>query len=736
MKRTVLTLLVLLGTGANCRLLAQASATVVEGTVRDATGQPLPGVNVFLKSTFDGATTDSTGTFRFTTNATGNLPLVATLVTYLSQEQPVTLSGTPVHCDIRLKATHNVLSNVVITAGSFDTSLGRRATVFKPTDILTTPGGAADITAALNTLPGVTRVGEEGRLFVRGGAANETKFYFDGLLVPIPYRGTVAGVPTRTRFAPTLFRGTALSTGGYSAEYGQALSSVVALNSVELEPETQTRLSLLSVGASIAHAQRWGNSSLSLTGDYTNLQPYYRLVPQALSYDVAPRMASGALNLRHRFANMGMLKVYANHSNFNFILQQPYPGQVTNQRVDLRNANDFVNASYRGELGRGWALQTGLSATRDEQTVRPDVQYVHDLDRYLVARTVLTTDSVAWPGSLKVGAEAFVQDYQQLYQASSEQVTRQLGFTERRGTAFAEATISPSEHFTAQLGARTEYSGVLGRWNAAPRAALAYSLGKAGQFSASWGFFYQAPDKTLLRVATALEFERARHLLVNYELTRNNRTLRVEAYHKAYGNLTTYNAAAPFDPTGYHNAGSGYARGFDVLVRDNQTIKNGDYSLSYSLLDTRRQYLNYPELATPTFAARHSLVASGRYFWNKTHMQFGSVFTYNSPRRYYDPNLAGFNQATTPPFEDLSLSATYVTSFWQQFTVLSLSVSNVLGRDNVYGYNYSAVPDAAGRYLGVPIIPAAPRLITLALVLTLAKHQPATDPASLVPSQP
>jgi hypothetical protein len=737
MTRLTFTCLVLLGAGAGAPVWAQAPATLVEGVVRDAAGHGLPGANVFLKTTFDGATTDSAGAFHFTTTHTGSLPLVASLITYTSQEQLLTLGGQPVRVELRLKATANALANVVITAGSFDSGLGKRSTVFKPMDILVTPGGSADITAALNTLPGTTRVGEEGKLFVRGGAANETKFYFDGLLVPIPYRGSVAGVPTRTRFAPTLFRGTALSTGGYSAEYGQALSSVVALNSVELDPETQTKLSLLSVGASLNHSQRWATTSLNVSGDYTNLAPYYGLVPQALTYEVAPRMATGALNLRHRLANQGMLKLYATHSDLNFTLLQPYPGEPANQRVVLRNTNDYANASYRGELRHGWSLQTGLAAQADEQLVNLGPQTIRDVDHSVVARAVLLNDSVAWPGSFKFGAEGYAQNYRQDYQAAGDQPQRRLGFTEQRGSGFAEVTLTPTERFTAQAGARTEYAGVLGRWNAAPRLALAYRVSDNGQVSGSWGLFYQNPDKSLLRVSTALDFERAQHLLLNYELTRHNRTLRTEAYYKTYSHLTTFDGSAPYAAASYRNDGSGYARGFDVLLRDNQSLKNGDYSLSYSFLDTRRQYLNYPEQAMPTFAARHALVATGKYFFSKAHTQVGAAFTYNSPRRYFDPNQAGFNQASTPPFADLSLSATYVTALRGQFTVLNLSVTNVLGRDNVYGYNYAALPDAAGHYAGVPVIPAAPRLITLALVITLTKHHAATttadDPTLPVP---
>ena len=117
-------------------------------------------------------------------------------------------------------------------------------------------------------------MGEEGKLFVRGGAASETKTYLDGLPVQTPYGGAVPAVPARGRFSPFLFKGTVFSTGGYSAEYGQALSAVVGLNSIDLAPETQTGISLMSVGGSLARTKRWERTSLAVTADYTNLAPY------------------------------------------------------------------------------------------------------------------------------------------------------------------------------------------------------------------------------------------------------------------------------------------------------------------------------------------------------------------------------------------------------------------------------------------------------------------------------
>ena len=77
----------------------------------------------------------------------------------------------------------NELDAVTITAGSFTAGDASRRTVFRPLDIATTAGATADIAGALNTLPGTQKVGETGRLFVRGGDGSETRTFIDGLVV-------------------------------------------------------------------------------------------------------------------------------------------------------------------------------------------------------------------------------------------------------------------------------------------------------------------------------------------------------------------------------------------------------------------------------------------------------------------------------------------------------------------------------------------------------------------------
>ncbi|MDB5234495.1 MAG: hypothetical protein JWR44_1488 [Hymenobacter sp.] len=700
--------------------------THLSGTVRDAAGQPLPGVNVFLKTTFDGASTDSLGRFDFRTDhAAGPLPLVVSFIGYEPLELPVMLGQGAIFLpNIKLKASRAQLGDVVVTAGAFEASDDKRGTALKPLDIVTTAGALGDVAGALNALPGTTRVGEDGKLFVRGGAASETKYYLDGLPVQTPYGGSVPNVASRGRFSPFLFKGLVFSTGGYSAEFGQALSAVVVQNSTDLAKETQTGLSLMSVGGSLSRTKRWDRTSLAMSADYTNLAPYYNLVPQSLGWEKAPLAMGGSAKLAHRMGEAGMFKLYGTYSRQRLALRQPDANPEfaeAGHPIALANDNAYLNATYRAPLSRGWSLNTGLALTQDENTLRPDVQSVHDLDRSAVARLVLTNDSASTWFNLKMGLEGYAQRYRQQYQATAEAPTLHLGVDEQRGAGFLESELVLTNKLAGRAGVRTEYSELLGRWNAAPRLGLAYKTGANSSLSAAWGWFYQTPTTDLLRVSHALRFERAEHYMLTYQRVVNDRTLRAELYQKNYAQLTTFNPTTLYNPTTYRNAGSGYARGLDVLWRDRTTFKRADYWLSYGFLDTRRQFRVDPVAAIPPFAARHNLSVVGKYWVQQVHTQVGFTFCYGSGRRYTNPNLPGYQQCTLPAYQDLSLNVSYLTNWFGQFTIVYVSASNVLGRNNIYGYTYASTADASGQLRSVAVTPPAPRMLFVGVFISINK---------------
>ena len=80
--------------------------------------------------------------------------------------------------------------------------------------------------------------------------------------------------------------------------------------------------------------------------------------------------------------------------------------------------------------------------------------------------------------------------------------------------------------------------------------------------------------------------------------------------------------------------------------------------------------------------------------------------------------------AKTKAFQDLSLSWSYLP---KPNLIIHFACSNVLGRDNVFGYQYSQTPNASGTYERLPIRQTAPRFVFLGIFLTLSKDKNANQ---------
>jgi len=247
--------------------------TTISGKVVDNKNQPIFGANVYLDGTYDGATSDANGKFGFNTEEEGTQTLI---ISFLSYETKTINDEVSKMNNLQIKLRENVesLDAVVISAGTFEASDNSKVSVLKPLDVVTTASALGDFVGALQTLPGTTNVSEDGRLFVRGGSADETQIFIDGIRVFTPYTPTTNNIPTRGRYSPFLFDGITFSTGGYSSEYGQALSSVLLLNTIDEPDQEKTDIGIMTVGAALGNTQKWEKSSLSFNASYINLAPY------------------------------------------------------------------------------------------------------------------------------------------------------------------------------------------------------------------------------------------------------------------------------------------------------------------------------------------------------------------------------------------------------------------------------------------------------------------------------
>ncbi|HET9279618.1 MAG TPA: carboxypeptidase-like regulatory domain-containing protein, partial [Flavitalea sp.] len=293
-------------------LFAASNAQLkVEGTVATIKNEPLEGVSISIKDSYSGATSDKNGFFSFQVSDTGARVIQFSIMGYKTLEKWLTISEPITTINIHLKEEITEMKAVSITAGTFEANDKKRATVLKSVDIVTTAGQQAEIVAALKTLPGAQQVGEQEGLFVRGGTGAETKVFIDGMMVNNPFFSSVPGVAQRSRFSPLLFKGTVFSSGGYSAQYGQGLSSALILESIDFPSRSEVNMIISSPQLSFMgqHLNKAKNGSMGLNIHYTNLSPYYSVVKQKYHYTKAPEAINGELNIRQKVRG-GMFKLY------------------------------------------------------------------------------------------------------------------------------------------------------------------------------------------------------------------------------------------------------------------------------------------------------------------------------------------------------------------------------------------------------------------------------------------
>lgn len=91
--------------------LAASAQVSVNGTVTDASGEPLIGVSVIQKGMTGGVSTDIDGKYAITLSSSGQKALVFSYIGYESKEVNVSKSGT---VDVTLKEDQNLLDEVVV----------------------------------------------------------------------------------------------------------------------------------------------------------------------------------------------------------------------------------------------------------------------------------------------------------------------------------------------------------------------------------------------------------------------------------------------------------------------------------------------------------------------------------------------------------------------------------------------------------------------------------------------
>ena len=703
--KTILTFLIVFTS------LISFGQTEIKGQIIDEQGMPFSGANVFVIGTYDGTTSDEKGNFSFTTTASGNQKLQISFLSYetIIHEFVVEKFQSKV---FTIKESLNTLNAVEVTAGTFKAGDNSKVTALKAMDIVTTAGSAGNIISALETLPGTQTVGENGRLFVRGGEADETQTYVDGIRVGQPYGASANNVPTRGRFSPFLFNGITFSTGGYSAEFGDALSSVLLLNTIDEPTQNQTDISIMTVGVGLGKTKKWEKSSFTFNTSYINLAPYQLVVPQNLDWNKPYETLAGESVFRYKFKN-GILKVYGAFDYSTFDLNQKDVNFDEKVRFDLQNNNFYFNTSYKGYLNDNLQLQTGFSYGYAQNKIGISADKVANNERTLHTKFKLR-NSFSNRFKLSVGTDLFHTNFDENFNVFG------YGYQNSTIAFFTEAEVLLSRKVAFTIGLRTSNASIVDEFTVEPRVSFAYKVAENSQFSMAYGNFNQTAKQDYLKFNSNLDYETTSHYILNYMYNKQGRMFRAEAYFKDYKNLVKYDGTQANFDSNYNNEGFGYAKGLDLFWRDSKTIKNLEYWISYSFIDSERDFRNYETQVTPSFVANHNFSLVTKYFVSKWKSQLSMTYSFISGRPYDNPNGTEFMSEKTKSFNNLSFSWAYLLS---QQKILFFSVTNVIGTENVFGYQYANTPTISGEFQRQAITQAADRFIFVGFFWTISDNK-------------
>ena len=610
------------------------------------------------------------------------------------------------------------------------------------------PGGFGDPTRFLQALPGVSNDSDfDGLLYVRGGEGGHNKILLDHVSVSDAYHfgGVVSVLNTdvmeRVEFMP----------GGYTAEYGDALSGVLKVRRRIGNPvDVRGTASLSILTANGTFEGPLGNDGEG-------------------SFLVAARRSYVDQVLRGRSDGQTALPSY-------WDLDARIWRRVGNQefRAGLLRSGDALSARLSDSFtfapaessGLTWDRQLTLASLEWEPTPRPDgwalsastaygwrdqaVHYVSSLPQSAVADTRTfdarfdakqRTGTLRWATGAQVthSHSEYALDINRLSVLEPDRrsnprspldTTRVESAHEGRNvyaatylqteTQFLDSTLAMT------LGARLEYSSRSEEMLPTPRLRLAWATPLRGvTATVAAGSYRQFPAERLETDPTIgnpdLGAEHADHLMLGVAKTfeRGGR-VSVEGYLKRLSNLIVYDPGA--DEHGgepFVNAGTGKARGVEFLAH--LPRRKFDAWVAYTLGEVK--YRDFAEAAeyAPSQDIRHTVSAVARVrpghgwtFGAKWRAQSGRPYTpvvgRENVSEFVDgvdwiPVLGGYNSGRFPWYQRLDVRAERAFRIGGTNVNASLEAVNVLGRRNLYDYRYL---DGYSRAEPVTMLPFLP----------------------------
>ncbi|MBA3683560.1 MAG: carboxypeptidase-like regulatory domain-containing protein, partial [Bacteroidetes bacterium] len=208
----------------------------ISGMVKDSADKSaIEFATVYLKGEAFNAYSDFNGHFYFDHIPAGNYVLIINAFGYKISEQNIEIKDQPLSVSLELSQEAINLSETIVTSDKIIEKVSVSEMELKHAQIESVKGISNDPMKSLTALPGVlSKVDVYGssEIHVRGGESSENLFLIDNIKLPLPFHFSGQSV-----FNPEMLEKAEVLTGGYAANYGNAMSSVFNLTTKNGNPE-------------------------------------------------------------------------------------------------------------------------------------------------------------------------------------------------------------------------------------------------------------------------------------------------------------------------------------------------------------------------------------------------------------------------------------------------------------------------------------------------------------------
>lgn len=223
---------------------------IISGVVKDSTGIPVQSVIIRHPESLSGTATDKNGWFKLILPAASTKQTIEISCVGYNKRTIVLDAGED---DIDLPVI--ILNEQVLTLDNISVTAVKRNEVTSlqiPVNAsFVIPSVSRSIEAVIRTLPGVASYSELSNQYsVRGGSYDENLVYIDGVEIYHPYLIRYGQQEGLSQINPGFVSSVAFSPGGFSALYGDRMSSVLDVKYRKPEtPEASVTASLLTSSA-------------------------------------------------------------------------------------------------------------------------------------------------------------------------------------------------------------------------------------------------------------------------------------------------------------------------------------------------------------------------------------------------------------------------------------------------------------------------------------------------------